>query len=211
MPFLNKDAIHPIMLPDGTEITNTVYLANAIDHPRIKVGDFSYYSDFSAPADIAATIAPYLFAFSAEQLVIGKFVQIAHGVKFITSSANHPMGGFTTFPFRIFNPETMGAYAGLPARDTIVGNDVWIGTQSLIMPGVTIGSGAIIAAGSVVTRDIPDYAIAGGNPAGVIRMRHDAKVIEKLLEIAWWDRPDDWIEAHMEALETGNLDQLTIT
>lgn len=211
MPFLHKDAVHPIRLPDGTEIINTVYLANAIDHPRIKVGDFSYYSDFSAPADIAATIAPYLFSFSAEQLVIGKFVQIAHGVKFITSSANHPMAGFTTFPFRIFNPETMGAYASLPARDTIIGNDVWIGTQSLVMPGVTIGSGAIIAAGSVVTRDIPDYAIAGGNPAGVIRMRHDAKVIEKLLEIAWWDRPDEWIEAHMEALETGNLDQLTAT
>ena len=140
--------------------------------------------------------------------MIGKFVQIAHGVKFITSSANHPMAGFTTFPFRIFNPETMGAYASLPARDTIIGNDVWIGTQSLVMPGVTIGSGAIIAAGSVVTRDIPDYAIAGGNPAGVIRMRHDAKVIEKLLEIAWWDRPDEWIEAHMEALETGNLESI---
>jgi virginiamycin A acetyltransferase len=208
MPFLQKDATYPLRLPDGTEIRNTVYLANVIDHPRFEIGDYSYYSNFDCPDDVAATLAPYLFAFSREKLVIGKFVQIAHGATFITSSANHPMGGFSTFPFRIFNPETMGDYASLPARDTIVGNDVWIGTRATIMPGVTIGSGAIVAAGSVVTRDVPAYAIVGGNPAAIIRMRFDAAVIDKLIETAWWDWPVERIRDRLAALETGNLEDL---
>lgn len=208
MPFLQKDAAYPVRLPDGTEIRNTVYLANVIDHPRIEVGDFSYYSNFDCPDDVAAALAPYLFPFSREKLVIGKFVQIAHGVKFITSSANHPMGGFSTFPFRIFKPETMGDYASLPHRDTIIGNDVWIGAGSMIMPGVTIGSGAIIAAGSVVTRNVPPYGVVGGNPAALIRMRFDALMIEKLLEIAWWDWPPERIEEKLAALEGGDIEKL---
>nr|WP_157775813.1 CatB-related O-acetyltransferase [Hartmannibacter diazotrophicus] len=192
-------------LPDGTVVPGLVHLKVAIDHPRIEVGEFSYYSDRAVPDDIAGTIAPYLFAFSREKLTIGKFVQMAEGTRFITSSANHPMGGVTTFPFRVFNPATVMGYLDLPAKDTVVGNDVWFGHGVMVMPGVTIGSGAIVAAGSVVTRDVPPYAIVGGNPAGVIRMRFPAETVERLLAIAWWDWPVEKIEARLAALEQGDL------
>lgn len=120
--------------------------------------------------------------------MIGKFVQIARGSYFITSSANHPMTGFTTYPFRIFKPETFG-YKDLPLKDTIVGHDVWIGHSAAIMPGVRIGAGAVVAASSVVARDVPPYAIVGGNPATIIRMRYSSELVSELLDIAWWDWP----------------------
>ena len=209
MPLLNIDAVHPITAPNGAVITTAVYLQNVIDHPRIQVGAYSYASNFTSPADWAATLAPYLFPISNEKLVIGKFCQFAHGTLFITSSANHPMGGFSTYPFRVFKPETMIDYVNLPFKDTVVGHDVWIGHGAVIMPGVTIGSGAIIAAGAVVTRDVAPYTIVGGNPAQVIRQRFDQAVVEALLDIAWWDWPIDKIEARLKAIETGNLEELS--
>jgi virginiamycin A acetyltransferase len=209
MPLLKKDAVHPIVLPDGSVARNTVYLKNVIDHPRIEVGDYSYYSDFTCPEDVASTIAPYLYPFSAERLVIGKFVQIAHGVKFITSSANHPMSGLSTYPFRIFDLAGTGGYADLPFKDTVVGHDVWIGYGAVVMPGVTIGSGSIVASGAVVSRDVPPYAVVGGNPARLIRKRFADDVIDALLDIAWWDWEADRIERHIGALERGDLAGLT--
>ena len=208
MPLLNKDARHPITLPDGTRIKTAVYMKNVIDHPRITVGDFSYYSDFDAPEEVAFTIAPYLFPLSRETLTIGKFVQIAHGVKFITSSANHPMGGVTSYPFRIFSPETIADYVDLPAKDTVVGNDVWFGHEALVMPGVTIGDGAIVASRAVVTRDVAPYTIVGGNPAALIRKRFSDEVIADLLEIRWWDWPPELIEENLQALESADMDRL---
>lgn len=207
MPLIRLDASakHPITLADGTPIPNTVQLKQVLTHPRISVGDFSYASNFSVPADWAATLAPYLFPFSSEQLVIGKFCQFAHGTTFITSSANHPMTGFSTYPFRVFDPATMGDYASLPHKDTVVGHDVWIGYGSLIMPGVTIGSGAIIAAGSVVTRDVAPYTIVGGNPANLIRQRFDDATVAALLDIAWWDWPAAKISASVAAIEQADL------
>lgn len=205
MPLLDSNATHPITLPGGTRVQNTVYLKNVLKHPRIDAGDYSYYGGLDAVSDIAAALAPYLYPFSRERLVIGKFVQIAHGVKFITSSANHPMHGLSTYPFRIFKPETMGDYAALPFKDTVVGHDVWIGYGATIMPGVNIGTGAIVATGSVVTRDVPPYTIAGGNPADVIRPRFDDRTIAALLEIAWWDWPIERIEASLPAIENGDL------
>jgi virginiamycin A acetyltransferase len=205
MPLLDKNAAHPITLADGTLVENTVHLNRVIDHPRIEAGDYSYYSSFDGPADIAGAIAPYLYPFSREKLVIGRFVALAHGVKFITSSANHPMGGVSTYPFRIFNPETMADYADLPVKDTVIGPDVWIGYGALIMPGVTIGAGSIVAAGSVVTRDVEPYSIVGGNPAALIRRRFPDTVIDELLTIAWWDWPIDRIEASLAAIENGDL------
>lgn len=114
------------------------------------------------------------------------------------------MTGFTTYPFRIFKPETFG-YKDLPIRDTVVGHDVWIGHNAAIMPGVQIGSGAIIAAASVVARDVPPYAVVGGNPAAIIRMRYSDEIIDELLDIAWWDWPIDKIEANLTALSSGDM------
>ncbi|MCR6658810.1 MAG: CatB-related O-acetyltransferase [Asticcacaulis sp.] len=208
MPLLNVDAVHPITPPDGTVITNTVYLQNVIDHPRIEVGAYSYASNFTPQTNWAQTLAPYLFPISREKLIIGKFCQFAHGTTFITSSANHPMGGFSTYPFRVFKPETMIDYINLPSRDTVIRHDVWIGHGATIMPGVTIGSGAIIASGAVVTKDVAPYTIVGGNPAQVIRQRFSDEVITDLLSIAWWDWPIDKIEAHLATIEGADIDAL---
>lgn len=204
MLLLNADAIHPITLPDGTVYRDTVYLKNVIDHPRMEIGDFSYYTHSGRREDTALILAPYLGHACRERLVIGKFVQIARGSYFITSSANHPMAGFTTYPFRIFKPETFG-YKDLPIKDTVVDHDVWIGQNAAIMPGVHIGSGAIVAAASVVTRDVAPYAVVGGNPASVIRMRYSNDVIDELLGLAWWDWPLDRIEANLPALSSSDM------
>lgn len=207
---VKADATHPITLPDGTAVPGTVYLKNVINHPRITVGEFSYASSFTPPSDWASALAPYLFPFSADKLVIGRFCQFAHGVTFITSSANHPMSGFSTYPFRVFDPATMGDYAGLPYHDTVVGNDVWIGFDATIMPGVTIGSGAIVAARAVVTKDVAPYSIVGGNPARLIRMRFDDATIAALLAVRWWDWPIPKIEANLAAIEGADIGKLRV-
>lgn len=209
MALLDSNAIHPITLPDGTVYRDTVSLKNVIDHPCMEIGDYSYYTHSGKPEDTAAILAPYLGHGVRERLVIGKFVQIARGSYFITSSANHPMNGFTTYPFRVFKTETFG-YKDLPVKDTIVGHDVWIGHDAAIMPGVHIGAGAIVAAASVVTRDVPLYAVVGGNPASVIRMRYSNEVISELLDLAWWDWPIDKIEANLTALTSGDLAALRL-
>ena len=204
MPLLDTAVVHPITLPDGSIYRDTVYLKNVIDHPRMEIGEFSYFTHAGKLEDTAQILAPYLGRSCRERLFIGKFVQIARGSYFITSSANHPMTGFSTYPFRIFKPETFG-YKDLPVKDTIVGHDVWIGHDAAIMPGVQIGAGAIVAAASVVARDVPPYAVVGGNPAGIIRMRYPDEVVEELLSIAWWDWPIDRIEANLAALTNGDL------
>jgi virginiamycin A acetyltransferase len=207
MPLLEATATHPITLPDGTLYRDTVYLKNVIDHPRMEIGEFSYYTHSGKPEETAQILAPYLGHSCRERLVIGKFVQIARGSYFITSSANHPMTGVTTYPFRIFKPETFG-YKDLPVKETVVGHDVWIGHDAAIMPGVSIGHGAIVAAASVVARNVPPYAVVGGNPARLIRMRYDNEIITQLLRLAWWDWPIEKIEANLPALETGDLTAL---
>lgn len=175
----------------------------------MEIGDFSYYTHSGKIEDTALILAPFLGQSVRERLVIGKFAQIARGTYFITSSANHPMDGFTTYPFRIFKPETFG-YTDLPIKDTIVDHDVWIGQNAAIMPGVHIGSGAIIAAASVVTRNVPPYAVVGGNPATIIRMRYANDVIGELLQLAWWDWPVDKIEANLPALTSGDMMKLRL-
>lgn len=209
-PFLDACARHPITLPSGDLHLPTVHLNQVIDHPNIEVGDYTYYSDFEPVEDYAARIAPYIYPGSPERLVIGKFVQVAHGVKFITSSANHPMRGFSTYPFAVFNPETMGAYAGEVAGygDTVVGNDVWLGYGATVLPGVTIGDGAIVGAKAVVSRDVPSYAIVAGNPARVVRSRFDGETVERLLKLRWWDWPIEEIERKRAAIEAADASLL---
>jgi virginiamycin A acetyltransferase len=207
MPLLDANAIFPVTHPDGRVSRTTIYLKNVINHPRMEIGDYSYYTHYGKLGETAEILAPYLFDESRERLVIGKFVQIARGSYFITSSANHPMAGITTYPFRIFKQETFG-YKDLPVKDTVVGHDVWIGHGAVIMPGVTIGAGAIIAAASVVTRDIPPYAVVGGNPATIIRMRYPDHIVTELLELAWWNWSIEKIEANLPELEAGDLSAL---
>jgi acetyltransferase-like isoleucine patch superfamily enzyme len=207
MPLLDPSLIFPVTHPDGRVSRTTLYLKNVINHPRMEIGDYSYFTHYGKLAETAEILAPYLFEGSRERLIIGKFVQIARGSYFITSSANHPMAGITTYPFRIFKRETFG-YNDLPIKDTVIGNDVWIGHDAVIMPGVQIGAGAIVAAASVVTRNVPSYAVVGGNPAAIIRMRYSDEVISELLDLAWWDWPIDKIEANLPALESGDLDAL---
>ncbi|WP_018699391.1 CatB-related O-acetyltransferase [Amorphus coralli] len=216
MPLLNPNKTHPMAMPDGTVIEQTVQLKAVIDHPRIEVGDFSYYHNFEILQDYAAFLAPYLFPPSPEKLTIGKFCQFAHGVRFITSTANHDMSGFSTYPFQNFmmTPETtmddIVAMFHVPGRkgDTVVGNDVWMGMDCMVMPGVTIGDGVICAARSVIARDVPPYSIVAGNPARPVRRRFDDATIAALQEIRWWDWPVEAIEAHHAVITGADLDAL---
>lgn len=211
MPLHDPALRHPMRFADGRENPAMAQLAAVIDHPNITVGAYSYANDFDPPQDWAARLAPYLYPGAPERLIIGRFCQIAHGVRFITASANHAMAGFSTYPFAVFDPAQLPLFlqqfAGLP--DTVIGHDVWIGHGALILPGVTIGHGAIIGAGAVVARDVPPYAIVAGNPARPIRERFAPDVIARLLALAWWDWPPDRIAAALPALMAGDLATLT--
>lgn len=193
--FLDAARAHPMHFADGSPNRGLVHLSRVIDHPNIRVGDFSYASSFDPPQDWAARLAPYTYAGAPETLHIGRFCQIADGVRIITASANHPMAGISTYPFAIFDQARVGDYidqiSGLP--DTVIGHDVWIGDGARVLPGAQIGSGVIIGAGAVVGGQVPDYAVVAGNPARVIRMRFDAAMIARLMALAWWHWPVEHI------------------
>ena len=201
----------PIIQPDGNAWPYTVYLKNFIDQENFQVGDWTYYNDVKVPIeDYARRLAPYLFPHSPEKIILGKFVQIAQGTQFITSSANHQMSGFSTYPFFVFGEPWNKMYQpDFPkAKDTIVGHDVWFGHESTIMPGVTIGSGSIIGTRAVVTKDVPAYSIVAGNPARIVKYRFSETVIDKLLSIAWWDWPIDLIEQNLSIITGADIDAL---
>ena len=188
-----------------------VLLRPLITDPRIEVGEFSYYDDPDHPT--AFQERNVLYAYGQEKLVIGKFCALAAGARFIMAGANHPDLGVSTFPFTIFGGEwterTLDIMTGLETKgDTVVGNDVWIGYGSVIMPGVTIGDGAIIATQSVVVGDVSPYTIVGGNPAKPIRKRFADEDIERLLRIRWWDWPIEAITEHVRLIMTGTATEL---
>ncbi|MFA3917509.1 CatB-related O-acetyltransferase [Ruegeria hyattellae] len=207
MPFPDPTRRYPITLPDGSDHKGSVFLNRVIDHPRFQAGDFTYASDFDPPEDWCARLAPYLFDFSKETLRIGKFCQIAHGVRFITASANHAMDGLTTFPFPAFDLENR-AVSQPDMRDTVIGHDVWIGYGALILPGAQISSGTIIGAGSVVRGDIPPYSVVTGNPAKVVRPRFEPSQIAELMDLEWWHWPARQIATAEPALLTGDINRL---
>ncbi|MBS0123136.1 CatB-related O-acetyltransferase [Thetidibacter halocola] len=208
MPFSLPDAtrVHPITLPDGTAHQGTVHLSAVIRHPRIEVGEFTYASDFDPPPPDgwAARLAPYLFDFSRERLTLGRFCQVAHGVRFITASANHDTRGISTYPFAVLDPETMASYQP-DRRDTVIGHDVWLGHGAQVMPGARIGNGVIVGAGAVVRGTIPDYAVVAGNPSQRIRMRFTPDEIDMLNALAWWHWPPESIARARSALEQGDI------
>jgi virginiamycin A acetyltransferase len=187
------------------------YIKNTVRNPNIIVGDYTYYDDPEDSDNFERNVL-YHYPFIGDRLVIGKFCAIARGVQFIMNGANHKMSGFSTYPFSIFKNgwEKVAPKPGdLPFKgDTVIGNDVWIGYKALLMPGVKIGNGAIIASRSVVVSDIPAYAIAGGNPAKVIRQRFSDETTTALQEIAWWDWPIDKITRNLEQITSNNIQAL---
>ncbi|MGI2124972.1 Vat family streptogramin A O-acetyltransferase [Shewanella baltica] len=187
------------------------FLKNFITRENIIVGDYTYYDDPAGPERFESNVL-YHFDFIGDKLIIGKFCAIAKDVKFIMNGANHQVSGFSTYPFYIFGngwEKVMPNPADLPHKgDTCIGNDVWIGYNATIMPGVKIGHGAIVASQSVVTKDVPPYAVVGGNPATVIKLRFEQDVIDKLIAIAWWDWPIEKITQHLHAIAGAVLTQL---
>jgi virginiamycin A acetyltransferase len=189
------------------------FLKNIVTRPNIEIGDFTYYDDPDGVQNFEKNVL-YHFPFVGDRLRIGKFCAIARGVKFIMNGANHQMDGISTYPFFIFGngwERARPAEDELPYKgDTVIGNDVWIGYDALIMPGVTIGDGAIIAARSVIAADVPPYAIVGGNPARVVRQRFEADSVRRLLAIAWWNRSAEWIGKHLNLIRGGDVGALEI-
>ncbi|MDH1470982.1 Vat family streptogramin A O-acetyltransferase [Shewanella sp. GD03713] len=187
------------------------FLKNFISRDSIIVGDYTYYDDPAGPERFESNVL-YHFDFIGDKLIIGKFCAIARDVKFIMNGANHQVSGFSTYPFYIFGngwEKATPKPEDLPFKgDTRIGHDVWIGYNATIMPGVNVGHGAIIASQSVVTKDVPPYAIVGGNPATVIKLRFEPEVIHKLLTIAWWDWPIEKISEHLPAIVGADLSQL---
>ena len=187
------------------------FLKNFITSTNIIVGDYTYYDDPEGPERFESNVL-YHFPFIGDKLVIGKFCAIAKDVKFIMNGANHRMSGFSTYPFQIFGQGwevVMPGEGDLPYKgDTEIGHDVWIGYEATIMPGIKVGSGAIVAGKSVVTSDVPPYSIVGGNPARVIKYRFDDKTITALLEMAWWDWNAEKITRHLDLIVGADIHAL---
>lgn len=193
---------------------STVYLQNVVTDPSITVGDYTIYDDFvNDPREFQHNNVLYHYPINHERLVIGKFCSIACGAKFLFNSANHALGSLSTYTFPIFFEEWGLDVERIPDAwdnkgDIIIGNDVWIGYEALVLAGVTIGDGAIIGARAVVTKDVPPYTIVGGVPAKAIRRRFSESVIDRLSALRWWDWPEERISAHLEAIQTGDIDRL---
>jgi len=189
-----------------------VFLKNFITKPNIIVGDYSYYDDLDKPEDFENKNVLYHYPFMGDKLIIGKFCAIATEAKFIMNGANHKISGLSTYPFSIFRngwEKVIPKQGELPYKgDTVVGNDVWIGYDATIMPGIHIGDGAIIAAKSVVTKDVSPYTIVGGNPAQEIRKRFDEDTTKKLLDIKWWSWNIKNITDNLSVITGNNIKEL---
>lgn len=187
------------------------FIKNTVSNPNIIIGDYSYYDDPDDSENFERNVL-YHYPFIGDKLIIGKFCAIARGVKFIMNGANHKLSGFSTYPFSIFGngwEKVMPDISELPYKgDTVIGNDVWIGYDSLIMPGIKIGNGAIISSRSVVTKDVPPYAIVGGNPSRIIRERFDKETISILESIAWWDWPAEKISENLKIIVSADIEAL---
>ena len=192
----------------------TIYLNAVIKDPQIKVGDYTIYNDFVAdPLLFEKNNVLYHYPIHREELIIGKFCSIACGTKFLFNCANHTLKSLSTYTFPLFYEEWELEKSNITTAwdnkgDIVIGNDVWIGYEAVIMAGVHIGDGAIIAARAVVTKDVPPYTIVGGTPAKEIRKRFDAEVIEQLLIQKWWDWSTDKIHQCLPYIAESKLDEL---
>ncbi len=186
-----------------------VFLKNVVTNPQIEIGDYTCYHDFDDPLGFEKNVR-YAFPFIGDRLVIGRFCSIASGATFILNGGNHLTDTVSSYPFAIFGS---GWENAMPERwphrgDIVIGNDVWIGFEATLMPGVQVGDGAVIAVKSVVASDVPPYAVVGGNPARVIRFRHSEADIARLLELCWWNWPVETITRHARVIATGSVDDL---
>ena len=194
---------------------STVYLKNVVKDPTIQVGEYTTYDDYvNDPRDFERNCVLYHYPeCNGDTLSIGKFCSIACGAKFIFNAANHALGSLSTYPFPIFFEEW-----GLDVEDIttawdnkgdiVIGNDVWIGYEAVIFSGVTIGDGAVIGTRAVVTKDVPPYTIVGGVPAKAIRRRFPDETISRLLDLKWWNWPEERIAQNIEAIQAGNMEEL---
>ena len=197
----DPNAIHPIAGYD-----KEIYIKPTIQNPNITVGDFTYIADSEFESHVTN-----FYPWSRDKLIIGKFCQIATGVEFIMNDANHQMSAVSTFPFYTLDGWDMEApsAADMPFKgNTVIGNDVWIGQNAVILPGVNIGDGAIIGANSVVGSNISPYTIVAGNPAKVIRKRFDEELIDLLLRFKWWDKSITEINELIPILTCSDLEKV---
>ncbi|WP_036480105.1 Vat family streptogramin A O-acetyltransferase [Myxosarcina sp. GI1] len=206
MQYPDPNNAHP--LPKFPQVC---FIKNTVSNPNIVIGDFTYYDDPEDSENFERNVL-YHFPFIGDKLIIGKFCALSRGIKFIMNGANHLMSGFSTYPFEIFG-NGWEQVAPKPDRypfkgDTVIGNDVWIGYEAVIMPGVKIGDGAIIAAKSIVTKDIQLYTVVGGNPVKVIRQRFSDEIILVLLEICWWNWNIEKITKNLEKIVSADIDAL---
>ncbi len=192
----------------------TVYLNAVIKDPQIEVGDYTIYNDFIAdPLLFEKNNVLYHYPIHREKLIIGKFCSIACGTKFLFNCANHTLKSLSTYTFPLFYEEWELEKSNITTAwdnkgNIVIGNDVWIGYEAVIMAGVNIGDGAIIAARAVVTKDVPPYTIVGGTPAKEIRKRFDTEVTQQLLNFKWWDWSTDKIHQCLPYIAEGKLDEL---
>ena len=191
-----------------------IYLKDAVTGPNIVIGEYTIYNDFVRdPRDFEKNNVLYHYPVNGDRLKIGKFCSIACGAKFLFTSGNHSMQSLSTYTFPIFHEEW-----GLDAKDIrsawdnkgdiVIGNDVWIGYEAVILSGVTVGDGAIVGARAVVTKDVPPYTIVAGVPAHPIRKRFDEEVIAKLQALRWWDWDEKKIKRCIPAIQSGDIDAL---
>lgn len=192
----------------------TVYLKNVISSPFISAGEYTMYNDYvNDPRDFEKNNVLYHYPVNGDRLIIGKFCSIACGARFLFTSANHSLSSLSTYPFPIFYDEWSLDPANVTDAwdnkgDIVIGNDVWIGYEAVIMAGVSIGDGAIIASRAVVTKDVPAYTIAGGVPARTIRRRFDDNTVQRLERIKWWNWDRGKIDRNIAAIQSGDIELL---
>ena len=206
-------------LPDPSQVfpneyKTSCFVKNVVKAPNVQIGDYTYYDDSAAPTDFEKNNILFNYPEFGEKLIIGKFCQIASGTKFIMGPANHRLCSVTTYPFNVFGgaftENTPDHVSQLPHKgDTVVGNDVWFGRESVIMPGVKIGDGAIIAAYSVVTKDVEPYTLVGGNPARFIKKRFSDELTGLLLKLKWWDFQGEKLAEILPLLCDPDLEKVT--
>ncbi|MGC7871072.1 CatB-related O-acetyltransferase [Desulfosporosinus sp. SYSU MS00001] len=193
----------------------TVYLKSVITNPNIIVGDYTMYNDFASdPTQFERNNVLYHYPINKDRLIIGKFCSIACGAKFLFTSANHTLKSLSTYPFPLFfeewNLDKKHVTSAWDNKgDIVIGNDVWIGYEAVILSGVNIGDGAIIGTRAVVTKDIPPYTIVGGIPAKEIKKRFDIETIKKMQQIKWWNWSFDKIQQFLPYIMDGEVDRLT--
>ena len=180
------------------EYGTSCFVKNVVHAPNIEIGDYTYYDDDTDPTGFERNNVLFNYPEFGDRLIIGKFCALAQGTTFIMGPANHRTGSASTYPINVFGgawtEATPDHMSQLPRKgDTVVGNDVWLGRECVVMPGVKIGDGAVVGMGAVVTKDIPPYAVVVGVPARVIKYRFDNDVIKELLELRWWDFPESFV------------------